>query len=862
MTDAKRREAEDLCLALADECGADAFARARERRPDLRDYIDAVESEWVSDTEGLLQSRTETAPPVPPLPASIGGFEVREVLGHGGMGWVYRAYEASLGREVAIKVLAPRVALRGDAKARFLAEAKLIGRLRHPAIVTVHGARTTDDGEPYLVMDVIEGRSLAKVLESVLPSPTAPLSPRAFATDPGPPGHSDPAGYFRCVARIVAAVADATDHAHGRGVIHCDIKPGNILVDDSGAPHLLDFGLARALGGDVDDGGFGAGSPLYMAPEQIDGAVGAVGAATDSYGLGVTLYQALVRRVPFRASSSRALRQAVLSSDAPPARSRDPRVPAALDGLCRAALRKNPKARPRVAEIAEELRAFLAGRPSILTPPPAPVRAAMFVARHRQASALAALGLILLTGGPTAIAIVERSARERLAEEQQQTLAARAQATFLTARLFAQRGRWEEAIGSYEGASESGYDPIACRLARVEALDGALRGSEAIAELRQLRAEGVPPEHRAKLLLLDADLDVNRLVDPDTKLAQVREAIELGLTPADEAYAEAMLAEHLDELVDHLERARRHEPTHRRANGAFAIALIGQGRLAEAADFSVTLRALYPEDPTAMGYAGFVSCLRGDEARVRILIEQARAADEERAVDLLSAVAGLGELISVFHGPWAVERESGVGSLVRRTLRIAGPLVAMLNQRKTANRTDGAGATTAFPLPPVIARHYVPLIRAVPMAILSARGREKLRQVCSEALEHLTDPLLLVLRGALAAGLGDERAGIEDLEAALERPSVFSQRWVLGLLLTIRGRQFDEDADGEGVRDGYRSTVERLLAWSTTGYEHEILLQAAQHLESPELARQVAAHWRAACPEDPRADAALSARGR
>ena len=207
----------------------------------------------------------------------IGNYEIVEKIGAGGMGAVYKGYQSALGRYVAIKVLPPQTAGDPAFADRFAQEAKAIGKLRHPNIVTAFDF-ANDGGVAYLVSDYIDGGTLADQLGAPLPVDYA--------------------------IQILTPIASALDYAHARGVVHRDIKPQNILMTHDGVPVLTDFGLAKIVGpgSGMTQAGSIMGTADYMAPELASGAEIA-GPAADQYALGLIAYQMLVGRHPFPADN-------------------------------------------------------------------------------------------------------------------------------------------------------------------------------------------------------------------------------------------------------------------------------------------------------------------------------------------------------------------------------------------------------------------------------------------------------------------------------------------------------------------------------------------------------------------------------
>jgi serine/threonine-protein kinase len=320
-----------------------------------------------SSAEGSGPNSVQTWPwPTPDLP-HIPGYEVLEVVGHGGMGVVYKARQLRLNRVVAVKMLLAGAYARPEELERLLREAEAVAALRHANIVQVYEVGDVD-GRPYFTMEFVEGGTLAQKMTGT------PQSARQAAA-------------------LVADVAEAVDVAHQQGIIHRDLKPGNILLTLDGTPKLTDFGLARRLqdNGGLTLSGAAAGTPSYMAPEQAQGRKEAIGPATDIYALGAILYDLLTGRPPFRAESSAAtLQQVVADEPVPPARL-NPRVPRDLETICLKCLNKQPPRRYASARaVADDLRRFERGEPIAARPLGRLGRLARWARRRPTAAALAA----------------------------------------------------------------------------------------------------------------------------------------------------------------------------------------------------------------------------------------------------------------------------------------------------------------------------------------------------------------------------------------------------------------------------------------------------------------------------------------
>jgi hypothetical protein len=303
-------------------------------------------------------------PPAPISPgATFGGYRVESLVARGGMGVVYRALDLSLQRPVALKLIVPELAEDERFRARFLNEPRLAASLDHPSVVPIYEAGERE-GRLYLVMRWVEGTDLRRLLDA--------------------DGTLDPE---RTIATLIQ-VADALDATHRRGLVHRDVKPANILLDEDGHAYLTDFGITKHIEGDPTDSGRMAGTTDYLAPEQIRGEE--LGGRADGYALACVLYECLAGSPPFRRSTEPQTLWAHLQEPAPPLREHP-----ALDDLMRHALAKEPDERPAsCTELVRDAAAALGLAPSALD------------RRRSRAAVLLIAGAVLLAAAATLAAIM------------------------------------------------------------------------------------------------------------------------------------------------------------------------------------------------------------------------------------------------------------------------------------------------------------------------------------------------------------------------------------------------------------------------------------------------------------------------
>jgi predicted Ser/Thr protein kinase len=313
---------------------------------------------WWRAAAGEDQARTATWKPdvtrptveaVSPYQASLPklpGYEIQREIARGGMGVVYEARQTSLNRPVAVKLILHGALASEPDRRRFTAEATAAAKLKHPNIVVIHEVGE-HQGQPFFSMEYVAGESLSRIIRRQLPTP-------------------------KQAAHYVGEVARAVQFAHDHGVLHRDVKPSNVLVDESGRVRVMDFGLAKQIDGDdkLTVTGQILGTPSYMAPEQISGGAGAIGPGCDVYGLGALLYELLTGQPPFRGANQVETLLAALEAEPMAPRRINSAVPRSLEMIALKCLEKDPEKRyPTPRAVVADLERWLEGESLSISSP-------------------------------------------------------------------------------------------------------------------------------------------------------------------------------------------------------------------------------------------------------------------------------------------------------------------------------------------------------------------------------------------------------------------------------------------------------------------------------------------------------------
>ena len=353
-----------------------ATSLAPEEQPTVPDPVDQA---WLE--------RFQMAPKLDPpgRPQRLGDYELLEEIGRGGMGVIYRARQVSLNRFVAVKTILTGPLASPEFAHRFQTEAHAAAVLDHPNIVPIYEVGD-HQGQPFYSMRLVPGRNLAEEIKK-----TGAM-----------PAHR--------AAALVATLAHAVHYAHQRGVLHRDLKPGNILLDAEGNPHVTDFGLAKLveLEEDLTRTATVLGTPNYLAPEQATDGPRLSTVAVDVYGLGAVLYHLLTGKPPFEANSALNTLRLLLDSEPAGPRTFDPQIPGDIEAICLKAMSRKPERRyPSAVAMAEELERFLRHEPVHARPITRRQRLLRWTQRNPVAAVLsgtiAFLALALLVGIPWAL---------------------------------------------------------------------------------------------------------------------------------------------------------------------------------------------------------------------------------------------------------------------------------------------------------------------------------------------------------------------------------------------------------------------------------------------------------------------------
>jgi tetratricopeptide (TPR) repeat protein len=447
----------------------------------------------------------------PGLPARVGRYRVLRLLGEGGMGTVYEAEQDSPRRAVALKVIRPGL-VAPPLLRRFAQEAQILGRLHHPGIAQIYDAGLAEDGQPFFALELVRGE---------------PLDEHAHRQS------LDAAGRLELLARV----CDAVQHAHEQGVVHRDLKPGNVLVDEAGQPKVLDFGVARATDADLLTStahtrtGQLVGTPSYMSPEQVAADPAAVDRRSDVYTLGVILYELLTGRLPYPLQHLPLPEVAWVIREQEPVRlgALDRRLRGDVETIVAKALEKDRARRYQsAAELAADVRRHLSNEPIKARPPSALYQLRKFARRHKALVATTAvfLGLLLGGGAVTAWQEVRLAHAERDQALEQARRGQEAREALVRAEVLREQARAERDSRKWAQAREQAERALALA-------EGGPTAEELVAQVKRVRGE-LDEEQKDRRLV--ADIEAARLVQAETLTGEGRFASERAIPRFQEAF--------------------------------------------------------------------------------------------------------------------------------------------------------------------------------------------------------------------------------------------------------------------------------------------------------------------------------------
>ncbi|KAA0216464.1 MAG: serine/threonine protein kinase [Leptolyngbya sp. PLA3] len=369
--------------------------------PELSERLEQIRK----DNELLAELMT-TGSKTPELD-TIGGYELLGEIHRGGQGVVYKARQKATDRLVAVKTLIQGAFATETQRIRFEREVRLAARLKHPSIVTVHESGRTPLGTNYIALELVEGERLDEYAR--------PLRER---------------GDLRAIAALFSAICDAIRYAHQRGVIHRDLKPGNVLVDSKGVPHVLDFGIAKGF--DEEAGGIATtrtgefvGTLAYAAPEQLSRDADLVDVRIDIYALGVMLYEACTGERPVKGVGALSdIIARIITQPPTPPRALNPRIDRDLETIILTALAKQPRERYQTAgDLRDDLEAWLHGRAIKARAHDFWYLARKTVIRYRVAASIAGAFLVLIIASAVVATVLSMRVQREAARVQRENLA-------------------------------------------------------------------------------------------------------------------------------------------------------------------------------------------------------------------------------------------------------------------------------------------------------------------------------------------------------------------------------------------------------------------------------------------------------
>ena len=836
---------------------------------ELRGRIDKLKvmRQWLAPAplETATWSQTRSPDSSSARPERIGPYQVIGELQSGGMGVVYLCEQENPRRQVALKMIRPGRVSRETLR-RFHYEGQVLGRLRHPGIAQIFEAGTTDLGhgpQPFFAMEFIEGRPLT-----------------AYANE----HQLDHAARLALMVKILAAV----EHAHKKGVIHRDLKPGNILVDGVGEPKVLDFGVARGTNHDLEittvetDVGRLVGTLPYMSPEQVQANPDELDTRSDVYALGVVCYELLAGKLPYDVRNKSIPDAArVIEEDHPTPLSRfDRRFRGDLDTIMAKALEKDKTRRYQsCTEFSSDLSRYLKREPIQARPASAWYQFRKYAQRNRALVGAAAAAFMALALGlmGTSLALARATAATARAEKATtqasqalgQALAAEKRLerqvlenSLRAAELSAQKGRWTETLSLLEGkssAKEDGDLIVDLGLARARAHVALNQVEPALRELDDLERRTDLGARLGVVQLLRADLELSRGQDSEGALRLLESSLanmpsESRQFAAERAYAQGLLAKGTNDALIAFREAREIDPYYQAAQQAEMMILMMLGRLEELEDRARVVSSMFVDDPSAklclaVGYAfrGRADDARAELAKAKSQLEEKVYAPLTRIVDLISG--SVGEL-----------GKEGIAA-TPSTTTLAGFLGRFLLISSEAEAFKG---TTAFGLAiksmPAIQASWGRITSIVASQIFVSETSQETLDEIAAIFEKSSDGSIAYFGGILAVNFGDDATPDQQVERMVQAEKSFQAAVEAETLIpalrtnatywaayaqSMLGRPDAKRGPGDpAIRERGIKNIGRLLETPNMPEgDYGWLLKFATDLKDLDLAGEVLARW-------------------
>ncbi len=709
----------------------------------------------------------------------------------GGLGIVYLAHDETLRRDIAVKEIQPEHVYHTESRQRFMREAEITGNLEHPSIVPIYGTGLNAEGHPFYAMRFIKGNSLTEAIQEYHAGGSLPRNSaeRGLA--------------FRELLGRFLNICHAVSYAHSRGVLHRDIKPGNILLGEYGETILVDWGLAKHFVQEDSSGGHGrsssdtpavqcgietvegsrVGTPAFMSPEQAAGHIERLGPATDIYALGATLYNLLTNRKPMEGISGNDLLRQVQKGDWPRPRAVKRDVPRPLEAICVKAMALKPEDRyGSVVALADDLDRWLANEPIRGWQEPWSERTSRWQRKYPGMALGGTATLVVLLAAVVGLswlaAGLNSSRRQELAARQaaERSAIEAKKAQFETSqeagkreaesiRRYIDRGDWEAVLTTLNSPVIATYeDPVQLALWRIEAIHALSRKHELEQALAALTARKDLGSHRGETLLWQ--VDANWVFGRDSSAEQIAQAIDLGLQPADEAYARSLNAETIPKAIEFLHAALKLRPFHYRANVLLCANLILSGQFEEGRRRAEAAQILFPQDPQFPFLLALAGTLERNQEVEQHMQRLATLTSEEyvnRMQSVLDAIDGILSM-AVDGGPAAVAQ----------LVTSAPALWLKWQQLSAANE----GQDFNIRMPAQLARavqRTIEALREWSIGRLFTARRERAIAAIAEAAEILPIALLHTIHGFFLLEVGRHEEAVQILELATEAPAIFRE---------------------------------------------------------------------------------------